>query len=247
MRTYNKSFLCELAFADEALAVGEEETTEVVDAGGDFATFVGLAHHDTLGAHLDEMAGGTDVSALANGVLGAGEGLMLHQLHATRMIDQGVARDARDALIGFRKTAIDDNEFATGLQWALALGRVNGSMAVDDVAVSAADIKFLQYAVNGVRVVAKSIVGAFAFLHNGFVFEEITLEGGHLVLVEQGGILAAPKVPVIIEILKVLAGIGFVDKAVDAVEERTSMEGLALNDNVAERAVVVHRHRCMIE
>lgn len=67
---------------NEPLTIGEEKTAEVVNAGGDFAALVSISHHDSLGAHLHQMAGGTDVGPFTNGILGAGEGLVLNQLHS---------------------------------------------------------------------------------------------------------------------------------------------------------------------
>ena len=100
---------------DEALTIGKEKTTKVIDARGNISPLIGIAHHNSMRAHFHQMTGRANIAPLADSILGAGERLVFNQLHATRMINESITRNTRDALIGFRKASVYDNEFATCL------------------------------------------------------------------------------------------------------------------------------------
>ena len=53
---------------------------------------------------------------------------------SARTRDKCVAGDARFGVVGAAETAIDDQQFAVGADGLLALGGLDGRMAVDDVA-----------------------------------------------------------------------------------------------------------------
>lgn len=200
---------------------------------------------DTLGEFLHEVAGALDVGTVADGLFGGGEGLVLHERHAARVVHEGVASNASSGLVGLGETAVDDQEAAVGLHGILALEGLHGDVAVDDVAVVTLDAELAEQEVYGAVLVAQGVVVALGFLHHGLVLEEVALEGGHAVFVEGGGILAAPEIPQVVdgELAQRLVGIGRVggtDEAVYLVEQRTALVEPVVEVHLLEGAVGIH-------
>ena len=118
---------------DDAVTVGVEEVFKLGDLAAELCTLVGVGDEHAVGGHLDDLGGGLDVGASENGVLRAGEGLMLHELEASAVVDKGVASDACLLVVGLRETAVDDHETTAGLDGILAGSGMNRHVAVDDV------------------------------------------------------------------------------------------------------------------
>ena len=120
-------------------------------------------------------------------------------------------------------------------------------MAVDDVAVLAADAKRVHDVVADFGGVAQLIVPAL-LLGVGFLLgNEVSLEGGHLALVEEGRIGSAPEVPEEVACRAALPFFGFViegcaHEGFDAAHQFHTL-GLAIAHNgFAQAAVFVERH-----
>ena len=174
------------------MAVGIEELAQRLDAAAYVAPLVGVAHMDALGELLYQVACALDVVSATDGLFGGGEGLVLDERHAARVVHEGVAGNAGGRLVGLGEAAVDDDEAAAGLHGVLALEGLHGDVSVDDVAVGSLDAKLAEQEVYGGIVVAQGVVVAFGLFHHGLVFEEVALEGGHAVFVEGGGVFAAP-------------------------------------------------------
>ncbi len=186
---------------EDAVTVGVEEVLKVGDLGAEFLALVGIGDEHAVGGHLDDLGGRLDIGLTDDGVAGGSERLVLYELETAGVVDEGVAGDAGLVVVGFRETAVDDHQPSACLDGVLALGGVDGHVAVDDVAVVAFHLEGVEDAVADLGGVAKLEVVALLFLVGLLVFEEIALEGGHLGLVEQWGILTAP------EVEEVVAGI----------------------------------------
>ena len=62
-------------------------------------SLVGVANADAAAHHLDDLRAALDVGAIGNGLGGTGERLVLNELEATAVIDEGVAGDARRVVV----------------------------------------------------------------------------------------------------------------------------------------------------
>ena len=82
------------------MAVGVEEVFELGNLGAEGGSHVGVGDEHAVGGHLDDLEGGLDVGAGEDGVLGAGEGLVLDELEASAVVDEGVACYAGLGVVG---------------------------------------------------------------------------------------------------------------------------------------------------
>lgn len=80
---------------DDAVTVGVEKVFQLGDLAAQLFALVGVGDKHAVGGHLDDLGGALDVGAAEYGVLGRGERLMLHELEASAVVDEGVACDAR--------------------------------------------------------------------------------------------------------------------------------------------------------
>ena len=96
------------------------------------------------------------------------------------MIDQGVARNTRLAMIRLGESSIDDHQFAIGFDGVLTFGGMDGNVAVDDVAVGACHTECIKDAVAYFFGVAQLEIVAFLLFIGLAVSKEITLKRSHL-------------------------------------------------------------------
>ena len=68
---------------------------------------------------------------------------MLHELEATRMVDQGITGNACLRVVGLGEASVNDKQFAVRFDRILTLDGAYGDMPVDDVAVLAGDAEFV--------------------------------------------------------------------------------------------------------
>ena len=85
---------------EDAVAVGVKEILEVGDLGTEFLALVGVGDEHAVGGHLNDLGGRLDVGLTDDGVAGRGEGLVLYELEAAGVVDEGVAGDARLVVVG---------------------------------------------------------------------------------------------------------------------------------------------------
>ena len=97
-------------------------------------------------------------------------------------------------MVGLRKTTVDHHQPSTRLDRILALGGMHGHVAVDDMPILSLHLEGIEDAVADFLRVAQFEIIAFLFLIGFLVLEEVTFKGGHLRLVEQRGVLAAPEI-----------------------------------------------------
>ena len=108
-------------------------------------------------------------------------------------------------------------------------------------------------AVANLSIVAQLEIESFLFLVRRFLGEEIALKGGHLRLVEQGGVLATPQIEEIVDgiLALVVGGVGLEsgpDDHSDVVKEFMSLILLAIiQHHLFERTIGVEGHRGMEE
>ena len=240
-------------FLNQAHAIGGQQLLQVGYLRGQFGTLVGVFHHHALRVELDKERGRLDVQSLFDGFLATLEGFVLHQLEAVRVIDQGVAGDARLRLVGFGKATVYHQQLTAGLDGFLALEGLDGDMAVDDVRMrTRLYAKLLQNAVAGFGFVAQRIIPALGFLAQIRVAHEVTLEGGHLVFVERGGVGTAPHIPHIVHgkgfgLGALLAEVGAAHQLVGLLQEFVPPVFLLPDADVLEAAVGVEGHGGVIE
>ena len=103
------------------MSVGVEEVFEFGYLGAQLSPLVGVGHEHAVGRHFDNLHGGLDVGASQDGILGAGKGLVLHELEASAVIDERIAGNARLGVVGLGEAAVDDHEAASRLDGVLAL------------------------------------------------------------------------------------------------------------------------------
>ena len=124
---------------------------------------------------------------------------MLHKLETAAVIYEGISRYACFLMISFAESTVDNHQFAVGLYGILTLGGMYGHMTVDDMAVGPFHLKGVKYVVAYLLVVTQFEVISFLFLVNILVLKEIAFECGHLRLVEQWTVLAAPQIQEIVD------------------------------------------------
>ena len=98
---------------------------------------VSISDEDTIrGVGLDDRGAG-DILHMLNGFAGRAEGLVLDQMEALRIEDQGVACDTRAGLISTTEPTIDEHDLTSGLYGMLTLNFADGDMTIDDVRLGA--------------------------------------------------------------------------------------------------------------
>ena len=181
-------------FLEDAVTVSVEELLEVGDLRAEFLTLVGVGNEHAVRGHLNNLGGRFDIGLTDDGITGRGEWLMLNELETAGVVDKGVACDTGLAVVGFREAAVDDHQASAGLDGVFTLGSMNGHVTVDDMAVLALHLEGIKDAVADLGRVAQFEIVALLFFIRILVTEEIALEGGHLRLVEEWGVLTAPEV-----------------------------------------------------
>ena len=189
---------------DDAMAVGVEELAEFFYLLLKLAALVGVADTDATPHHLHNLRTALDVGTFGNGILSAGEWLVLDELEASAVIDQRIACDARSVVISLGKAAVDDHQHAVGLDGVLALAGMNGDVSVDDVAVLSLHAEAVKDAGADGWVFAQLVVGSLLLVVCGRVGEEIAFESRHAALVEERAVGTTPEVPEVVASLEAL-------------------------------------------
>ena len=233
---------------DQPVAVGVEQVLQVRDLLLQLFPLVGVLHHLPVRAQLDDDGGGSDVGAFLDGLGGGLERLVLHEQEAARMVDQRVSGDARLRVVRPGEAPVDDQQLAVRLDGGLALDRAHGDVPVDDVPVLAGHPELVQELVADGLLVAQGVVGPLLLDVRRLVGDEAALEGGHLALVEEGGVLAAPEVPRVVEgeqplVLVLLVEVGGAHQLVHLVHQGLPLVRAPLYPHLLEGAVGVHGHR----
>ena len=181
-----------LGLFNHSVPICIQQLLQVVNLRLDYLPFVGVFDIHSVAAHLNYLDGAFDVVALLDCFVGAAERLVLHQFQAAGMENQRVAGNTGLWLVGFGETAVDYQELAVCLDWGLTLGGLDGHVPVDDMAVGAFNTKAVEDHIYCALVVVEGIIITFFLFVGLWVGYEIAFEGGHLVLVEQWGVGAAP-------------------------------------------------------
>ena len=106
-------------------------------------SLVCILDHLAMGVQLHDDGGGADVLAFLDGLVGRQEWFVLHELEATRMVDQGITGNACLRVVGLGEASVNDKQFAVRFDRILTLDGAYGDMPVDDVAVLAGDAEFV--------------------------------------------------------------------------------------------------------
>ena len=191
-----------------------------------------------------------DIRSGAHGLFATLEGIVFDQLDTMAVIDQRVSGDTGLLLVWLTEPAVDDKAFAVGAGRCFAFDRPHGHMAVDDTSCGGIEPELLQDALAYMLVIGEGEIGTFLLFVGCFVFEEIPLEGSHLILVIERGELAFPEVEQIIEgILFGFAGavVRLPYDLVDTVHEGFSGDAFAEHLDLGERSVGIEGYGGMIE
>ena len=125
------------ALLDEASVEGVEELLQIVHLLLQVSTYVRIGHQHTVCRTLRDDRHALDILHQLYRTAHRRKGLVLHQLHTLRIIDQCVACDACTTLISSAKAPIDDHQLATSSDRFLALGDLDRHVSIDDVTVFA--------------------------------------------------------------------------------------------------------------
>lgn len=223
-------------------AISLKERTEVFDARFDFVAAVGLGDENAMVGASDNLLEGDNVGTTHDGIGSGGKGFVLDEVEALAVVDESIAGDARRTVIGMGESSVDDEETAIGLDGILTLSGTHRYVAIDDVAVAASHTEMVKDAVDDAGIVAQKIIVTFRLFVCRFVFDEISLEGSHFALIEEGAIDAAPKIPEEVSGgLALLGGcsvvVGGAHNLLDAIHEFAATELVACNVNGFEGAV----------
>ena len=119
------------------MTVGMEELLELFDLILKDEALVSVSDkYAVCGVGLDNRGAG-DILHMLNGFAGRAEGLVLDQMEALRIEDQGVACDTRARLISTAEPTIDEHDLTSGLYGMLTLNFADGDMTIDDVRLGA--------------------------------------------------------------------------------------------------------------
>ena len=119
------------------MTVGMEELLELFDLILKDEPLVSISDEDTIrGVGLDDRGAG-DILHVLNGFAGRAEGLVLDQMEALRIEDQGIACNTRAGLVSSAEAAIDEHNLTTSLYRMLALDFADGDVTIDDVRLGA--------------------------------------------------------------------------------------------------------------
>lgn len=221
-------------FLEGTLTVSMEKSAEVFDASLYLVAAISLRDEDAVVGAGDDLLKGDNIGPSHDGIGSGGEGLVLDEVEALAVVDEGVAGDARGAMIGMSESAINDEETPVCLDGVLALSSTHGDVAIDNVAVTALDAEMIEDVVDDAGIVTQEVIMAFRLLVRRLVFNEVSLESSHLALIEEGAIDAAPKVPKeVAGGLALVSGSGVVVSGthylLDAVHKIAASEGFASN------------------
>ena len=192
------------------MTVGVEKLAEVFDLSAEFLALVCISHPHAMGREFNQLRSGLDVETTLDGVLCTGKRFVLDELEAAAVVNERIACNARLIVISLGETAVDNHQFAISFDGVLTFGNMDGYVTIDDMAIRSFDTEGVEDAVANLFVVAQAEVVAFLLLIGGLVRQEVTFEGGHLRLVEEGRILAAPKVEEIVASVETLFLFGIV-------------------------------------
>ena len=167
------------------MTVGMEELLELFDLILKDEALVSVSDkYAVCGVGLDNRGAG-DVLHVLNGFAGRAEGLVLDQMEALRIEDQGVACNTRAGLISTAEPTIDEHDLASGLYGMLTLDFADRDMTIDDVRLGALQIELFEDHITDLLLGAVDIVVALLFVVCGLVGDEVALEGSHRRLVEE--------------------------------------------------------------
>jgi len=96
-----------LLFFDKSRSICHQQLLQILNLRHELLALIGILHHHTLRVEFYDESCGLDILSLFNRFLTALERVMLHQLHAVRVIYQRIARNTRFGLIGFGETAVN--------------------------------------------------------------------------------------------------------------------------------------------
>lgn len=184
-----------------------EQLFEVNDLGAKFLALVGIGHKHTVLGHLNYLEGALDVCSALYGIGSAGERFVLYELETSAVIHKCISGNACFLVVGFAEPTVYHHQLAICLYRILTAPGMYGYVAVDYVAVVAGHSEGVENTVAHLFGVAELEVVALFLGVCLLVGEEITLECGHLRLVEQRAVLATPQVEeVVYGILLFVAG-----------------------------------------
>src|SRR5574344_527997 len=124
---------------------------------------------------------------------------MLNELETTAVVNQRITGDTSLLMIRLTEATINHHQFTVGLDGILTAGGMYRHMSIDDVAVRTFHAERIHDGITDGFIVAQTEIGAFLLLEGVLVGEEIAFEGGHLALVKQRRVFAAPEVQEIID------------------------------------------------
>ena len=164
-------------------AVSIEQQFEVADLLEQLLAHIRIADEHTLAGEVGKLYAVVDIRSGTYSLLAALELLVLHQLYAERVVDECVAGDACLLLVWFAESSVDDESFAFGTGRCFAFDSTNGDMSVDDTAILGVEPELAKNLLAYVAAVGELVVRTFLLVPDGFVVDEVPLEGGHLILI----------------------------------------------------------------
>ena len=108
-------------FFYHAVAIGIEQFFEVGNLRAQLDTFVRVGHQHAVGRHFHNLCCAFDVRATLDGVGCRGERFVLDELKSAAVIDEGVSGYSCFFVVCLAESAVDDHQFAVGLDWVFAL------------------------------------------------------------------------------------------------------------------------------
>ena len=99
----------------------------------DLGTRIGVAYHAAAVGLVKAVGLALDIDIAGERLGNGGKGLVRLEAASARARDERVAGDACFGMVGAAETAIDDQQLAVGADGLLALGSLDGRMAIDDV------------------------------------------------------------------------------------------------------------------
>lgn len=229
-----------------------QQRLQIFDPLLDALAQVGVVDAVAVGVGFEDAGVGGNVYFVFDGFLGGDKRAEGDEDQGVGAVNEGVSGDARFVLVGFGKSAINDEQPSSRFDRAFAFVDFDGDVAVDNVGAGGVETERFEDTAGGFGLVAEGVVGVFRFFVGGGVFDEIAFKRGHFPFAEQWGIRAAPQIPEHVQAALffgvVLAGeVAFADDFFDVVH-KFHWANLLFTDNVgAEGAVGVHGDTAMIE
>ena len=168
------------------MSIGREEALEVVDLQLQLFAAIGVANVDAIVLEVLKLYVRMHIDAFDDGFLLRLEMIVLDQLEAVAVEDERIAGDAGGGVVGLGESAVDDETDAFGTDGRLALVGAYGHMTVDDMGAVLVEAEFAEDGLANLLAVGEFEEGTLLLLVEVLVADEVTLEGGHLVLVEEG-------------------------------------------------------------